>query len=107
MTLKLLRLNPVLERTANSRSTHYNSIHEGTMVPPILISARAAAYPAEEIDAIVAARIAGRTTDEIRALVRELIAKRQSLAPPGADTRTPKQSRHTQPIASRQEDGHA
>jgi prophage regulatory protein len=74
--LVLLRLLGVLSRTAESRSTHYSKIADGTMVPPISIGERAAAYPEHEVEAIIAARIAGRSNEEIKELVLRLIAQR-------------------------------
>jgi prophage regulatory protein len=74
--LRLLRLRGVLERYGTRRSTHYNLIRQGLMVPPVGIGERARAYPEHEIEAILVARIAGQSDQQIRELVTRLVAQR-------------------------------
>lgn len=79
LLLKLLKLHGVLSLTADSRSTHYNRIKDGTMVPSVSLGEHSVAWPEHEITAINAARIAGQSDDEIRTLVKRLVADRQTL----------------------------
>lgn len=78
MTKRIIRLPEVLRRTAQSRSSHYESVKQGLFVPPFAIGPRARGYGDDETDELVAARIAGRPDAEIRALVVKLIAARKS-----------------------------
>lgn len=78
--LKLLKLHGVLALTATSRSTHYQNIKQGSMVPPISQGVQAVAYPEHEIQAIIAARIAGKSDDEIRKLVTDLTEQRMAVS---------------------------
>lgn len=75
-THTILRLREVRARYPRSRSSIYRDIATGTMTPPVSIGRRCAAWPAREVDAIIAARIAGATEDDIRALVAQLVADR-------------------------------
>ena len=77
--LKLLKLDKVLIQTAVSRSTHYQNIKQGLMVPPISQGLQAVAYPEHEIQAIIAARIAGKSDDEIRTTVADLVKQRKAI----------------------------
>ena len=77
--LTLLRRRDVSARTGEPRSTLYDRIASGEMVPPVRLGAQSSAWPKYEVDTIVAARIAGRSRDEIRALVRQLVADRATL----------------------------
>ena len=77
--LKLLKLHGVLDLTATSRSTHYENIKQGLMVPPISQGVQAVAYPEHEIQAIIAARIAGKSDDEIRTTVADLVKQRKAV----------------------------
>lgn len=81
LVLKLLKLHGVLTLTATSRSTHYQYIKQGLMVPPISQGAQAVAYPEHEIQSIIAARIAGKSQDEIRTIVAGLIKQRKEVQP--------------------------
>lgn len=63
-----------------SRATIYVWINDGLMVPPIKLGSKSSAYPASEVNAILAARIAGKSDDEIRALVIQLTAARKHCA---------------------------
>jgi prophage regulatory protein len=79
--IKLIKLPEVMDATGDGRSTHYNKIHKGLMVPPVRLGANSGAYPQHEIALINVARIAGKTDDEIRQLVTDLVAARKN----GAD----------------------
>ncbi|MDP3743475.1 MAG: AlpA family phage regulatory protein [Methylotenera sp.] len=76
---KLLKLHGVLNLTATSRSTHYQYIKQGLMVPPVSQGVQAVAYPEHEIQAIIAARIAAKSDDEIRTLVADLVKQRKAV----------------------------
>jgi prophage regulatory protein len=76
---RLLRLEPILERTGQTKTPFYACIAAGTMTRPVKIGPRAAAWPEDEVDAIVGARIAGAGEEELRALVRKLHNARRSL----------------------------
>lgn len=76
----LLRLPAVLNRTGESRSSHYKRINDGTFTPPIKIGLRSSAWPDCEVSAINSARVAGKSDSEIRALVAELVAQRKETA---------------------------
>ena len=77
--LHMLRLPSVSERTGEPRSTIYDRIADGCFPPPIKLGPQSSAWPAHEVDAILAARIAGKPAEEIRALVAELIEARKTL----------------------------
>ncbi len=72
----LLRIKVARSMSGDSHGGFYGKISSGLMVKPIKISARAAAIPAHEIEAIDAARIAGKSEDDIRKLVQRLHAQR-------------------------------
>ena len=74
---QLKRLNGALSATGQTRSPFYADIQKGTMVRPVKIGQRAAAWPAHEIEAIVQARIAGASETELRKLVDKLHAQRK------------------------------
>jgi prophage regulatory protein len=73
---ELWRRKEVDRVTGRSRSSTYEDVAEGLMVPPIPIGRRAVAFPRAEVEAVVAARIAGKSPDEIRELVASLVAQR-------------------------------
>ncbi len=80
--LRNYRLPTVSTVTGSPRSTLYERIAAGTFVRPIKIGARAVAWPAEEVDAILAAQRKGLSDDEIKALVKRLHKARAKV---GAD----------------------
>lgn len=63
-----------------SRATIYAWIADGLLTPPIKLGSKSSAWPASEVNAILAARIAGKSDVEIRALVVELTEARKHLA---------------------------
>ena len=74
---QLKRLTDALMVTGQTRSPFYADIQRGTMVRPVKIGPRAAAWPAHEIESIVQARIAGASETELRKLVDKLHAQRK------------------------------
>lgn len=74
--LRLLRLGAVLAKTGTRRTAHYERIAAGLMTPAVKIGPRASAWPASEVDEIIAWVIAGKSDDEIRGLVKQLVAAR-------------------------------
>jgi prophage regulatory protein len=102
--LRLIRLPGVLDRSGNRRSTHYNLIRDGLMVPPINIGERARAYPQHEIEAIIEARIAGQSDQQIRELVTRLVAQRALTGtegtPEGRETGQSGRIREVEPLRS-------
>lgn len=76
---RLLRINPVRERTGYPKSTIYHAIRNGTFPAPIKTGERMSAWLESEVTAIINARIAGKSTDDIKTLVKELEAKRTSM----------------------------
>ncbi|HTH08884.1 MAG TPA: AlpA family phage regulatory protein [Acidovorax sp.] len=75
----LLRLPSVLQATGVGRTTLYERIKNGTFTPPIKLSARASAWPANEVQACNDAIIRGSDVNEIKALVSRLIETRRLL----------------------------
>jgi prophage regulatory protein len=74
----ILRRRAVEHATGKPRSTLYEDIAAGLMVPPVPIGVRAVGWPSDEVEAINAARIAGKSPDEIRELVARLVSRRAS-----------------------------
>lgn len=72
MDLRLLRLPAVTNKTGDSRSPHYINVSEGLFTRPVKIGRRAVAWPAHEVDQIVAARIRGDSPAAIKRLVQQL-----------------------------------
>jgi prophage regulatory protein len=77
MSITIIRLPRVMDRTGRRRSAVYDDIARGVITRPVACGRRAVGWPSDEIDIIVGARIAGRTEDEIRAIVDRLHAARQ------------------------------
>ena len=73
----LLRQPEARTRCAcRSRSAWYRWIAEGLAPRPVRIGPNTAAWPAAEIDALIAARIAGADDAAVRELVAEMNAAR-------------------------------
>jgi prophage regulatory protein len=79
-TTSLLRRPSVTERTGKPESSLYRDIELGLFTQQIKIGPKSVAWPASEVDALVAARVAGMSDDQIRALVKRLHAARASFA---------------------------
>ncbi|WP_374293079.1 helix-turn-helix transcriptional regulator [Paenirhodobacter enshiensis] len=62
-----------------SKPTIYAWVSAQLLTPPVKFGAKSSAWPASEVNAILAARIAGKTDDEIRSLVIELTEARKRL----------------------------
>jgi prophage regulatory protein len=77
-SVSLQRTNLVIQRGGGGRANHYNRIDKGLFVPPVKIGERMAAYPSNEVDAIIAAQISGASDAELRELVNYFIASRKS-----------------------------
>ena len=76
-TAPLLRQPEARTRCAcGSRSAWYRWIAEGLAPRPVKIGPNTAAWPAAEIDALIAARLAGADDAAVRALVARLHAER-------------------------------
>jgi prophage regulatory protein len=73
----MLRLPQVkIQLGYRASASIYGAINNGLFPKPILIGARAVAWPDTEVDAINRARIAGKSKDEIKALVIRLHEQR-------------------------------
>ena len=79
LATRLLPLRPVLDRTGRGKSSHYNAVNNGLMVPPVELGPRSRRYPEHEIEAINAAVVAGKPESEIRELVVSLVAARKGV----------------------------
>jgi len=75
----LLRLPVVLHVTGLGRTTLYERIRDGVFVPPIKLSVRASAWPANEVQACNEALIKGCSTSELKDLVSCLLTNRRAL----------------------------
>ncbi len=80
MTITLLRLPAVKAQSGYSRSTIYLRIAQGLWTRPVSLGGRTVAWPASEVQVLLAARVAGRTDQAIHDLVRDLHAARSSVA---------------------------
>lgn len=60
MSMKLIRIKDVMDRTGLARSTIYKYISEGKFPRPIKLGARAVAWVETEIDGWIQASIEGR-----------------------------------------------
>lgn len=72
----MIRIDVVRHKTGGSKSTVYNQVGDGLLPGSVAMGPRMAAWPENEIDAVVRARIAGKSEDEIRQLVARLMAAR-------------------------------
>ena len=66
------RLPRALAESGKTRSPWYQDITLGLMTRPVKIGPRAAGWPANEVQAVIAARISGATVDDIRKVVDRL-----------------------------------
>lgn len=73
------RLPQALAESGKTRSPWYADIAYGTMTKAVKIGPRAAAWPAEEVRAVIDARIAGADTKRLRELVDRLHAARKGV----------------------------
>lgn len=77
---RLIRRPEVIQLTGLSKSSLYNKINSQLFVPPISLGARAVAFVASEVDAVIHAMIEEKPPTEIKALVSELIQQRKKSA---------------------------
>ena len=77
---RLIRRPEVIKLTGLSKSTLYNRINSGLFTPPISLGARAIAFVASEVDAVIHAMIEEQPPAEIKALVSNLIQQRKQSA---------------------------
>lgn len=73
---QLLHKPEVLARMGYSHATLYARIADGLFPRQIKIGPRRSAWPASEVDAMIAAHVRGETEDQLRATVRRLHAAR-------------------------------
>ncbi|MFC0219038.1 helix-turn-helix transcriptional regulator [Pseudochelatococcus lubricantis] len=76
----LIRLPDVLSAYGAKRPTLYAHMADGLFPRPVKLGAKFAAWPMDEVTAVINARIAGKTPDQIKVLVAELVAARQRRA---------------------------
>jgi len=68
----LLDLNETLRRRRKSRAAHYRDQKQRLFPQGVKVGKRAVAWPAHEVDEILAAQLAGVTDDELRRLVTNI-----------------------------------
>lgn len=73
---KFLRRDEICERRGVSKSTLNREIQSGLFTEPVLIGARAKAWPDNEVTSINQARLAGYSDEQIREVVKALHAMR-------------------------------
>jgi len=73
---QLIRKHKVLALTGLSKSTLYNRINDGLFPTTISLGARAVAFVASEVDAVIQAMIEEQPPAQIKTLVKELIVRR-------------------------------
>lgn len=66
------RLPRALAESGKTRSPWYHDIAVGLMTRPVKIGPRAAGWPADEVQAVIAARISGASEEDIRKVVDRL-----------------------------------
>ena len=76
----LLRTPDVCAVTGMARPTLYEAMAKGTFIRPVKLGEKSSAWPASEVNAILAARIRGATEDQLRVLVVELTENRKRCA---------------------------
>lgn len=74
------RMRDVSKQLGIAKPTLYAHIVKGIFPPGISVGPRATAWPAAELDAIVAARTAGKSEAQIKELVASLTAARKLAA---------------------------
>lgn len=75
----LLDLNETLRRRRKSRAAHYRDQKQRLFPQGVKVGKRAVAWPAHEVDEILAAQLAGVTEDELRRLVTNIEAARKEI----------------------------
>jgi len=72
MTIKLIKKEAVLDKTAKKHSSLYSDIKLGLFPSSIKIGPRAVAWIEHEVDSIIDARVKGLSETDIRDLVTEI-----------------------------------
>ncbi|MFN4963789.1 MAG: helix-turn-helix transcriptional regulator, partial [Burkholderiales bacterium] len=75
----LLDLNETLRRRRKSRAAHYRDQKQRLFPQGVKVGKRAVAWPAHEVDEILAAQLAGVTDDELRRLVTNIEDARKGI----------------------------
>ena len=75
---QLIRRPKVILLTGLSKSSLYNRINNGLFTPPISLGARADAFVASEVNAVVHAMIDEKAPAEIKTLVSNIIQQRKN-----------------------------
>lgn len=76
----LLRLPAAASAAGMGQSTVWLRIKNGLFPRPVKLSARAVAWPADEVQAVINARVAGKSDEAIRELVMQLEQQRTAKA---------------------------
>ena len=79
-SFRLLRLDAVMQATGFKQTHLYEQTCSGLFPRAVKIGARAVAWPAHEVEAVIAARIAGMSDDDLRTLITELELQRTRIA---------------------------
>jgi len=78
--IRFLRFPQVSERTGRTRPSLNYLIQNGQFPRPIKVSARAAAFPEYEVEAVMNAQIRGFSVDQIKGLVSQIHAQRREVS---------------------------
>jgi prophage regulatory protein len=76
ISLRMLRLRALAEKSGYSGTTIYRRIAVGLWTTPVRLGPQRSVWPEHEADALLGARVAGGNDDEIRQLVVRLHAER-------------------------------
>ncbi len=76
-SLRLIRLNEVMDKTGLCKSSVYSKIKDGTFPPPVAIGARSVAWPSYEVDIVINTLIGGKSEFYMKKLVSSLVEKRK------------------------------
>lgn len=74
--MRMLRLEPMLDRSGLKRTPAYRLMREGLWPCGVKLGPRMVAWPESEVDAVLGARVAGQTDEQVRTLVQRLHAAR-------------------------------
>ena len=76
----LLRTKDVCAVTGMARPTLYEAMAKGLWPRPIKLGEKSSAWPASEVNAMLAARVRGASVEDIKVLVEALTEARQHCA---------------------------
>lgn len=74
----LMRAPQVQAANGSGKSWLYASVAAGTHTPAVRLGHRFAAWPSDEVYALIAARVGGASDAELRALVEQLLSRREA-----------------------------